>query len=140
VTQRRTWLAELTSEECAELLAVSWMGRLGVMVDDHPEIFPVNHAFNPVTGDIAFPSRVGTKLHAAMEAPWVAFEVDGVDAGDGSGWSVLVIGRAEELTDTHEIGRMTRLRKAHWAHSELSHWLRIRPFRITGRRISQRVE
>ena len=65
MTQHRTWLTELTSEECAEFLALSWMGRLGVIVDDHPEIFPVNHAFDPSTGEIAFPSRAGTKLHAA---------------------------------------------------------------------------
>jgi nitroimidazol reductase NimA-like FMN-containing flavoprotein (pyridoxamine 5'-phosphate oxidase superfamily) len=61
----RTWLEELTSPQCAELLAISWIGRLAVMVGDHPEVFPVNQAFDPMTGDIAFPSRTGTKLHAA---------------------------------------------------------------------------
>lgn len=136
----RTWLSDLTSAECAEFLALSWMGRLGVIVDDHPEIFPVNHAFDPVTGDIAFPSRSGTKLATAIAAPWVAYEVDGVDGDDGSGWSVLVIGRAEELTDQHEIDKMIRLRKARWALSEKSHWLVIRPVRVTGRRIADLVE
>lgn len=138
MTRYRTWLTELTNEECAEFLALSWMGRLAVMVDDHPEIFPVNHAFDPASGAIAFPSRVGTKLHAALAAPWVAYEVDGVDADNGSGWSVMVIGRAEELLDHQEIDRMTRLRQAQWALSEQSHWLCIRPVRVTGRRIAQR--
>ena len=136
----RTWLEELDGRTCAELLAVSWMGRLAVTVDDHPEVFPVNHAFDPVTGDIAFPSRTGTKLHAALSAPWVAFEVDGVMEHDSSGWSVLVIGRAEEMTDPRDIERMTGLRHARWALSEHSRWLRIRPVRVTGRRISERLE
>ena len=136
----RTWLEELDGQQCAELLAISWMGRLAVNVGDHPEIFPVNHAFDPLTGDIAFPSRTGTKLHAAIAAPWVAFEVDGVDGDDGSGWSVLVVGRAEEITNRHEIEHMIRLRKAGWALSEQSRWLRIRPQRITGRRISERSD
>jgi nitroimidazol reductase NimA-like FMN-containing flavoprotein (pyridoxamine 5'-phosphate oxidase superfamily) len=135
-----TWLAELTSEECAELLAVSWMGRLAVMVGDHPEIFPMNHAFDPLTGEIAFPSRAATKLRAAVAAEWVAYEVDGIDPADGSGWSVMVIGHAEELTERHAIERMIRLRKAQWALSEQSHWLVIRPVRITGRRISDRLD
>jgi nitroimidazol reductase NimA-like FMN-containing flavoprotein (pyridoxamine 5'-phosphate oxidase superfamily) len=139
-TMSRTWLEELSGPQCAELLAISWMGRLAVMVGDHPEIFPVNHAFDPVAGEIAFPSRTGTKLHAAIAAPWVAFEVDGVDGDDGSGWSVLVIGRADELTERHEIEHMVRLRKAHWALSEQSRWLRIRPQRVTGRRISERPD
>lgn len=134
----RTLLSDLTDAECAEFLALSWMGRLAVMVDDHPEIFPVNHAFDPTTSNIAFPSRSGTKLHTALSAPWVAYEVDGFDGDDGSGWSVLVIGRAEELTDRRQIDRMVRLRKAQWALSEQSHWLLIRPFRVTGRRIEDR--
>lgn len=134
----RTWLEELSSPQCAELLATSWMGRLAVVVGDHPEIFPVNHAFDPTSGDIAFPSRTGTKLHAAITAPSVAYEVDGVDADDGSGWSVLVIGRAEEIIERHEIDHMIRLRKARWAVSEQSRWLRIRSQRVTGRRISAR--
>jgi uncharacterized protein len=139
MTQYRTWLTELSAEECAELLAISWMGRLGVMVDDHPEIFPVNHAFDPSTGTIAFPSRAATKLYSALTSRWVAFEVDGVEE-DGSGWSVLVVGSAEELVDRHEIDKMVRLRKAQWALSEQSHWLRIRPFKVTGRRIAEKLE
>lgn len=138
-TVSRTWLEELSVEQCSELLALSWMGRLAVVVDDHPEVFPVNHAFDPLTRTIAFPSRTGTKLHAAIAVPWVAFEVDGVDAEDNSGWSVLVVGRADELTDRHEVDHMIRLRQARWALSEQSRWLRIRPHRITGRRISERL-
>jgi nitroimidazol reductase NimA-like FMN-containing flavoprotein (pyridoxamine 5'-phosphate oxidase superfamily) len=111
-----------------------------VVVDDHPEIFPMNHAFDPATGEIAFPSRAATKLRAALAAEWVAYEVDGIDPEDGSGWSVMVIGRAEELTDRHAIERMVRLRKARWAVSEQSHWLIIRPARITGRLISHRFD
>jgi nitroimidazol reductase NimA-like FMN-containing flavoprotein (pyridoxamine 5'-phosphate oxidase superfamily) len=44
----RTSLIELDPDDCAELLASSTLGRLGVLVDGRPEIFPVNHA---VQGD-----------------------------------------------------------------------------------------
>lgn len=132
---QRTWLEELHPRDCAILLEASWLGRLGVVVDGHPEIFPVNHAYEPETGGVVFPSNARTKLHAALENPLVAFEVDGVD-DTGAGWSVMLVGPAEEVTDPREIRRAVARRKVQWAASDHSHWLRIRRARITGRRIT----
>jgi nitroimidazol reductase NimA-like FMN-containing flavoprotein (pyridoxamine 5'-phosphate oxidase superfamily) len=131
----RTWLEELHPGECAVLLEASWLGRIGVVVDGHPEIFPVNHAYEPETGGVVFPTNARTKLHAALEHPLVAFEVDGVDEL-GSGWSVLLIGPAEEITDPREIQRADARRKVRWAVSDRSHWIRVRRARLTGRRIT----
>jgi nitroimidazol reductase NimA-like FMN-containing flavoprotein (pyridoxamine 5'-phosphate oxidase superfamily) len=136
MSELRTWLAELPPGTCVALLARSWLGRLAVDVDGHPEIFPVNHVIDPVDGSVLFPTRDGTKLHAALAAPLVAFEVDGVDPDDGSGWSVLLVGRAEVETDLDVVAWATGRRGVPWAIHDESIWLRIRPARITGRRIS----
>ena len=132
---KRTWLEDLSPRECADLLESSWLGRLGVIVDGHPEIFPVNHAFDRATGTIVFPTNARTKLHRALEEALVAFEVDGVYADELIGWSVLVVGPAEEETDPVAIARAMALRRAAWAVSEHTHWLRIQPVKVTGRRI-----
>ena len=131
----RTWLEDIPADECADLLESSWVGRLGVVVDGHPEIFPVNHVFERTTGSVLFPTTSGTKMRSAINSTSVAFEVDGVLSEGLIGWSVLVVGEAEELTDPATIAAATSLRRAVWAQSERSHWLRVRPLKVTGRRI-----
>ena len=132
----RTWHVEIPTEECTELVARTPLGRLGVIVDGRPEIFPVNHVFDRETGCVVFPTNVGTKLHAALDWPWVAFEVDGVDAGGDGGWSVMVVGRAEEVDDPAVVARAARLRKAIWGAGPSVRWVRVFPAKMTGRRIS----
>ncbi len=133
-----TWRIEIPPEECEELLAGAALGRLGVVVDGRPEIFPVNHVYDTSTGSIAFPTNERTKWRAALEWPWVAFEVDGMDADRTSGWSVAVVGRAEEITDRTEIARVSQRRTlaCTGGHGPRTHWLRIVPSKMTGWRIT----
>lgn len=135
MTEMRTWLTEIPMHECVALLSKSWVGRLALDAGGHPDIFPVNHVVDARDSSILFPTRVGTKLHAALRCPIVAFEVDGIDPDDGSGWSVVLLGRAELLSDEDTIAWATARRAAPWAIHEQSQWLRIRPVQITGRRI-----
>jgi nitroimidazol reductase NimA-like FMN-containing flavoprotein (pyridoxamine 5'-phosphate oxidase superfamily) len=130
-----TWLEHLDEHECREHLETTSLGRIAVMVDGHPEIFPVNHVYDPALG-VAFPSNERTKLHAALEWPWICFEVDGVDTDRNRGWSVLVVGRAVEVTDPGTCRSLAARRKVAWATSSELRWLHIEPTKVTGRRIS----
>jgi nitroimidazol reductase NimA-like FMN-containing flavoprotein (pyridoxamine 5'-phosphate oxidase superfamily) len=132
----QTWLVEISHDECADLLAVSVLGRLGVVVNGRPEIFPVNHVFDRESGCVVFPTTAGTKLHSALAWPWVAFEVDGVEPDQAGGWSVAVAGTAEEVTDAETIDRVARARKPLWAAGDAARWVRIVPSKVTGRRIT----
>lgn len=132
-----TWRIEIPPEECTELLAGAPIGRLGVIVAGRPEIFPVGHVYDASTGTIVFPTNERTKWRAALEWPWVAFEVDGLDAARTSGWSVAVVGKAEEVTDAAEIDRAMQRRAVPWGAGcgPGAHWLRIVPDKLTGWRI-----
>jgi nitroimidazol reductase NimA-like FMN-containing flavoprotein (pyridoxamine 5'-phosphate oxidase superfamily) len=130
-----TYLVDIDPDSCADLLASSTLGRLGVIVDGRPEIFPVNHVYDRQTGCVAFPSNVRTKLHAALDWPWVAFEVDGLHTDGGGGWSVLVVGRAETITDPKEVARLAQERHVLWRADDAVTWIRIVPAKMTGRRI-----
>jgi len=130
-----TWLEELPLSECLDLLGISSLGRLGVVVDGHPEIFPVNHVLDPVTGCIVVPTNARTKLDAALAGP-VAYEVDGLASDGRSGWSVVVLGEAEQIIDFHERSRAAGLRFVLWGTGPSTVWVRIVPRRITGRRIA----
>jgi len=132
----QTFLLELGANECERLLATASLGRLAVIVNGRPEIFPVNHVFDPTSRRVAFPTRDGTKLHAALNWPWVAFEVDGEEPDGSEGWSVLVVGKAIELTDTAEIARVSDLRDVLWGTGTGVHWVSVEPSQMTGRRIS----
>jgi nitroimidazol reductase NimA-like FMN-containing flavoprotein (pyridoxamine 5'-phosphate oxidase superfamily) len=131
-----TYVVEIPPDECAVLLASSSLGRLGVVVSGRPEIFPVNHVYDRESGCIVFPTTDGTKQRAALDWPWVAFEVDGDQPEGGAAWSVLVVGRAEELTDPDEIARLAGQRHVLWRAGSGVSWLRIVPSNVTGRRIS----
>jgi nitroimidazol reductase NimA-like FMN-containing flavoprotein (pyridoxamine 5'-phosphate oxidase superfamily) len=130
----QTWLIVMSPTECERRLAETSLGRIGVIVNGHPEVFPVNHVVDAETGFVAFPTHDGTKLRGAVDWPSVAFEVDGIDA-NGDGWSVMVIGRAEEITDARKIEHLRRTRLALWGTSGQERWLQIVPSGTSGRRI-----
>jgi nitroimidazol reductase NimA-like FMN-containing flavoprotein (pyridoxamine 5'-phosphate oxidase superfamily) len=132
----QTWEIHLGEAECKELLAGATIGRLGVIVNGRPEIFPVNHVYDADSGGIMFPTNHRTKLEAALDWPWVAYEVDGVGPGGEGGWSVAVVGHAEEVTDPEEIALAARRREVRWVAGDTVTWIRILPSKISGRRIS----
>src|SRR5207247_6968751 len=68
-TRPKTWLLGIPVEICEMLLRTSPVGRLGVVVDGRPVVFPVCGVY--VGGTIVFPTTPGTKLHAALTWPWV---------------------------------------------------------------------
>jgi nitroimidazol reductase NimA-like FMN-containing flavoprotein (pyridoxamine 5'-phosphate oxidase superfamily) len=127
-----TSVVHLERQECEELLARSVVGRLGVVVDGRPEIFPVSHVY--AGGAVAFPTNDGTKLHAALAGPSVAFEVDGLERSGLTGWSVVVKGRAELLDDGDAIAALEDRRTVLWRRGPSVRWVRIGPTEVTGRR------
>jgi nitroimidazol reductase NimA-like FMN-containing flavoprotein (pyridoxamine 5'-phosphate oxidase superfamily) len=96
----------------------------------------VNHVFDSEHGCVVFPTSPGTKLHAALHWPWVAFEVDGIDPDGNGAWSVMVVGRAEEVEDRDDVARLADQRHVLWAAGESARWIRVVPTNITGRHIS----
>jgi nitroimidazol reductase NimA-like FMN-containing flavoprotein (pyridoxamine 5'-phosphate oxidase superfamily) len=131
----RTWLISLGSDECLRRLGESSLGRLAVIIDGHPEIFPVVYAFDADSASILFPTVEGTKLHGALTWPSVAFEIDALDADGESGWSVVVRGRAELVTDADERARLQSIRTVAWRTEPGVQWVRITAEVVTGRRI-----
>ena len=133
VVDGRTWMEHLPAQECWALLAEAPVGRVGVLVDSAPEIYPVNYA---VDGEsVVFRTDPGTKLRALDRSPSVCFEADDVDAEDRTGWSVLIKGRATELSSAADLVTAGELPLRFWGSGDKSHWVRIVPAEITGRRI-----
>lgn len=120
---------QLSRDECLHLLESAAWGRLGVIVGDRPQIFPVNHV---VEGQaILIRTGAGTKLDAAADQP-VAFQADGLAPVRSAAWSVHVSGHAVEVTDVREIvGLMPDLAEP-LETGVKPHLLRIEIEEITG--------
>ncbi len=126
-------LEELGEEECRTLLGDRGVGRVAVSIDAVPAVFPVNYSV--LDGDVVFRTGSGTKLDAAVRRAVVAFEVDEVDPLYHEGWSVMVVGVADEITDDDRLARAERLPLRPWAHGPRQHLVAIRSDVVTGRRI-----
>lgn len=133
VIDGRTWLEMIQPEECWRLIDEQPIGRVSILVDGLPEIYPINHLVDRRT--IVFRTDAGSKLRGLVHSPMLCFEVDGVDAKHHLGWSVLVKGRAVPLDSAAAMARVADLPLSPWAQGEKSHWIRIEPVEVTGRRI-----
>lgn len=111
------------------LLASTDFGRIGVIEDGFPLILPVNHRVAVLDGEmvIAIRTRPGNVIDRPDER--VCFEVDGVDRGHDSGWSVLVRGTLRVASKGVHIDSRPLLDTARTA------WLIIVPVAVTGRRL-----
>ena len=126
----------LSEADCTALLESHHFGRIAVLVDGAPVIFPVNYVFQQER--IAIRTDPGTKLAGAAQGR-VAFEIDAVDESSRSGWSVLVKGTGYDATDTIDLASVyvRRFPVDTWVPGTQTRWIRIEPSSITGRRVRQ---
>jgi nitroimidazol reductase NimA-like FMN-containing flavoprotein (pyridoxamine 5'-phosphate oxidase superfamily) len=130
----RRRLQVMTREDCLRRLGRCGIGRVAVSMGALPAIFPVNYA--TLDGDIVFRTGPGTKLTAALRGSVVAFEVDGADRFAHTGWSVMVVGPADAITDPDKLVRAARLPLASWASGDSDVFVCIEGRLISGRDLS----
>jgi uncharacterized protein len=125
-------VTNLEVHECLALLRTKAVGRLALVVDDHPEIFPVNYLVDH--GSVVFRTADGTKLAALRYGADVAFEIDNEDTGKLEAWSVVIKGRAAEILGSLDRFEATDLPLFPWHTAPKPRFVRIEPVEITGRR------
>jgi uncharacterized protein len=86
---------ELSEAECKQLLAQHAAGRIGFMAGDGPQILPVTYQYR--NDSVIFRTSPFGALAGLVRRTSVAFEIDGIDEQNKSGWSVLVQGFAEAM-------------------------------------------
>ena len=136
--ERNAELDEIPEEECLEILEQHSLGRIAIVVDGQPQIFPVNYA---MSGRIlAFRTGSGTKLSHAPGTK-VCFEIDGYDSSRGAGWSVMVQGLAIDATDSFDDVSWAAHAAAPWpvAPGAKPFRVAIEPSQISGRRFRRRA-
>jgi nitroimidazol reductase NimA-like FMN-containing flavoprotein (pyridoxamine 5'-phosphate oxidase superfamily) len=119
----------LDEAECERLLDTTHFGRIVTKLGDTLAALPVFYAMD--RNDVVFRTDPGTKLMAAVLHVQVAFEVD----DEAEGWSVLVVGHCDEVRSRREAERALGALDAYWPSGERARVVRIRPERVTGRRL-----
>jgi nitroimidazol reductase NimA-like FMN-containing flavoprotein (pyridoxamine 5'-phosphate oxidase superfamily) len=125
-------LKVLDRDQCESLLGTQRIGRVGLATPT-PMVLPVQYAM--CDGDVVFRTAPGEKLIAAVMGRTVAFEIDDFDVSAMTGWSVVVVGPAEEVTDRNDLTRMRELDLHPWAGELRDRFVRIRTEELSGRRI-----
>ena len=128
-------LTEIGEDECFALLQGQRLGRLAIVRDGRPEIFPVNYAMDGRT--VTIRTATGVKLTYASLAR-VAFEAEDIDPVTREGWVVEVRGLAEDITDAGD--RWSEHARAAgvdpWVKGKHERYLAISHAQVSGRRLS----
>lgn len=128
--------ARLTADECLELLAQTQVGRLIVVLDERPEVFPVNYAMRG--NEILVLTAEGGKLAAVAVAPAVAFEIDHAD--DDVAWSVVVHGKARILSSFSDVEEADKVGLRPWEPTTKHNYVSIPVDEATGRRFVRKAK
>jgi hypothetical protein len=120
-------LIPLGDADCRTLLESTDVGRICVVHEGYPMAFPVNYRLVEFDGEpvVAIRTRTGNSIDHVGER--VSLEIDGVNPGRDSGWSVIVRGRLAPVSagaDVDSYPMITAQRDA---------WRVIVPAKITGR-------
>jgi len=126
-------LEVLSERQCLNLLASRTLGRIAFSVGDQPEIFPISYATDGAI--VVFRTASGTKLDWVTRSR-VAFEVDDWDPMTRIGWSVLLKGVAQDVTEGIDPFAEALRARPVWPHAPgpHEHWIAVYPSEISGRR------
>ena len=124
-------MEHLSVSESWSLVRSAPVGRLAVVVDGRPEIFPLNHVVDH--GTLVFRTAEGTKLSGTVGHE-VAYECDGLDPTGTLAWSVVIKGHAHEVTKLHESLDSLELPLVPWHSGPKPRIVRVQPDEVQGRR------
>ena len=133
-TTDRSGMEVLDLDECLELLASVPIGRVAMIDSGEIAVLPVNHVVQD--GRVCFRTAPGAKLDAGIMQHVATFEADDYDATTGTGWSVVVKGRADLVTDPDELERLRESGVRPWSNPSFrTNWVAMHASSVTGRRI-----
>lgn len=126
-------LMTLTPDECWQRIGTHGIGRVALSAEPSPVVFPVNYTVHGRA--IAYRTKFGGAAAAEPGSP-ISFEADHIDEHMQQGWSVLISGTAEHITDPDMIRHLSAQPTARpWAGGARYLWIHIEPIQISGRQI-----
>jgi nitroimidazol reductase NimA-like FMN-containing flavoprotein (pyridoxamine 5'-phosphate oxidase superfamily) len=129
----RLQLGLLEEQECIRLLGGAKLGRIALSVGALPAIYPIRFAL--LGGrDPVFRTHPQAGLVEATSGNVVCLQADDADPDSERGWSVMVTGPAEVLTDGDLLAEARELPLRPWL-GDADAFVRIGAVMVSGRRI-----
>ncbi|MFI6443857.1 pyridoxamine 5'-phosphate oxidase family protein [Kitasatospora sp. NPDC050543] len=122
----------LSEAECLHLLATVPVGRVVYTAHALPAVLPVAFEVD-ADGRLLLALRRGGTVSRALDDTVAAFQADRLDPASRTGWSVLVRGRAEVVTDPVLHERLLRQGPRCWVGEAEPMFVAITPELVTGR-------
>ncbi|MGL4744659.1 MAG: pyridoxamine 5'-phosphate oxidase family protein [Dermatophilaceae bacterium] len=128
-----TGLRVVDTGECYRLLRSVPLGRFAFDLHGELCVLPVVHVVDGIT--VCFRTAGDSKLTAAVNEDRVAFEADAYDSERWTGWSVLIQGTAEVVSEPSTMRQLAEVAPPWWlpGSAEETSWIRVRPLSVTGR-------
>jgi nitroimidazol reductase NimA-like FMN-containing flavoprotein (pyridoxamine 5'-phosphate oxidase superfamily) len=124
---------ELDRTQCGQLLGTVGVGRVVLSVGCIPFAMPVNIGL--LDGDVIFAADGGSKLTPSVYGQVVSVQADDIDPVSHEGWSVVVTGIAQPLTDLAKNDSAAPLLRT-WAAGPDPLLVRVPSTLISGRRLA----
>jgi nitroimidazol reductase NimA-like FMN-containing flavoprotein (pyridoxamine 5'-phosphate oxidase superfamily) len=125
-------LTALSHRDCVALLTSAQVGRAIFTERAMPAVVPVN--FIVQDDAIVMCTAADKRLALAATRGVLAFQVDDIDPGARTGWSVVVVGVAELVAGSEERARLRCLLEP-WAPGRNDVYIRLPIKVVTGRQI-----
>lgn len=130
-------LVALSRRECVALLGNAKIGRAVFTERALPAVLPVTFVVHD--NAIVMATSAGTRLAAAAHRGLLAFEVDDINPDTRTGWSVVVTGLPDLVTDPLERAGIEAV-LAPWAPGTHDVYIRLPLTVLTGRCIQTEGE
>jgi hypothetical protein len=127
-------LEQLDRTACLELLATVSVGRVAWSDSDQILVFPLNFALDDL--DVVFATSSRSILAEVASRGTLSFQADDYEPAIGTGWTVLVSGPANIVTEPEETNRLRQL-VTPWRSADDLGLVRLRCERIAGRRLPE---
>ncbi|WP_405817945.1 pyridoxamine 5'-phosphate oxidase family protein [Streptomyces sp. NBC_00838] len=124
-------LRRLTERECWNRLDTHGVGRLAFPGDTALVVVPVNYLVDGRS--VVYRTQPGSVPAVDAGTP-LSFETDHLDEARACGWSVLLTGTTEHVTDPATMNALAdRAGSRPWAGGSRPLWIRLLPEHISGR-------
>lgn len=128
---------DLSETECWTLLASRGTGRVAYAEDGRVVVFPVNYVVHDKA--VYFRTSPDGAFGRGPDYRSASFQIDEHDAQRMAGWSVLLSGKAEAVSDSELLTALWGRRMAEpWGGGQRDSFIGIEPTLVTGRRVGMR--
>lgn len=126
--------AHLGPDECWRLIGSHGIGRVVFTGETHTQIVPTT--YDAANGTAYFRAPAFGELARRVDGRTASLQVDDIDRGTFSGWSVLMTGTAHRVEKAATVAALWRLGRPHaWFPGTQVQWIALPVTIVRGERV-----